>query len=151
VRAYKRLSRVERAFRICKNFALEVGPIRHRLDDRVRAHVFLCMLAYYVRLHMEQALAPILFTEHDPEAAAAQVGSIVAPAARSQVTLAKIRRKRTEDGLPVQSFRSLLKHMATLTKNTVRMGDTEVVFDQFTQLTELQERAFQLLDVSFRL
>ena len=151
VRAYKRLSRVERAFRICKAFALEVGPIRHRLDDRVRAHVFLCMLAYYVRLHMEQALAPILFTEHDPEAAAAQVGSIVAPAVRSQATLAKIRRKRTADGLPVQSFRSLLKHMATLTKNTVRMGDTEVVFDQFTQPTELQERAFQLLDVSFRI
>ena len=151
VRAYKRLSRVERAFRICKAFALEVGPIRHRLDDRVRAHIFLCMLAYYVRLHMERALAPILFTEHDPEAAAAQVSSIVAPAVRSQVTLAKIRRKRTEDGLPVQSFRSLLKHLATLTKNTVRMGDTEVVFDQFTQPTELQERTFQLLDVSFRI
>lgn len=151
VRAYKRLSRVERAFRICKDFALEVGPIRHRLDDRVRAHVFLCMLAYYVRLHMEQALAPILFTEHDPEAAAAQVSSIVAPAVRSQATLTKIQRKRTEDGLPVQSFRSLLKHMATLTKNTVRMGDTAVVFDQFTQPTELQERAFKLLDVSPRM
>ena len=66
VRAYKSLSRVERAFRVCKDFALEVEPIRHRREDRVRAHVFLCMLAYYVRLHMEQALAPILFTDHDP-------------------------------------------------------------------------------------
>jgi len=150
VRSYKRLSRVERAFRISKNFALEVGPIRHRLDDRVRAHIFLCMLAYYVRLHMEQALAPILFTEHDPEAARARVSSIVAPAVRSRATVTKIQRKRTEDGLPVQSFRSLLKHLATLTKNTVRMGDTEVEFNQFTQPTELQDRAFQLLEVSFR-
>ena len=151
VRAYKRLSRVERAFRVCKAFALEVGPIRHRLDDRVRAHVFLCMLAYYVRLHMEQALAPILFTEHDPEAAAAQVGSIVAPAVRSQATLAKVRRKRTADGLPVHSFRSLLKDLATLTKNTMRICDTEIVFDQYTLPTKLQQRAFQLLDVSSRI
>ena len=151
VRAYKRLSRVERAFRICKAFALEVGPIRHRLDDRVRAHVFLCMLAYYVRLHMEQALAPILFTEDDPEAAKAQPASVVAPAQRSPRTLTKIAKKRTEDGLPAQSFRSLFKHLATLTRNRVKMGDTEVEFDQYPELTQLQERAFQLLEVPFRI
>ena len=151
VRAYKRLSRVERAFRICKDFALEVEPIRHRREDRVRAHVFLCMLAYYVRLHMEQALAPILFTDHEPERAEARKPSVVAPATRSQAALRKTRRKQTEDGLPVHSFRSLMSDLATLTKNTVRMGDTAVEFTQYAQPTVLQERAFQLLDVSYRM
>ncbi len=150
VRAYKRLSRVERAFRICKDFALEVEPIRHRRVDRVRAHVFLCMLAYYVRLHMEQALAPILFTDHEPESAEARKPSVVAPAIRSEAALRKTRRKHTEDGLPVHSFRSLMSDLATLTKNTVRMGDTAVEFTQYARPTELQERAFQLLDVSYR-
>ena len=150
VRAYKRLSRVERAFRICKDFALEVEPIRHRRVDRVRAHVFLCMLAYYVRLHMERALAPILFTDHEPESAEARKPSVVAPAIRSEAALRKTRRKHTEDGLPVHSFRSLMSDLATLTKNTVRMGDTAVEFTQYARPTELQERAFQLLDVSYR-
>lgn len=151
VRAYKSLSRVERAFRVCKDFALEVEPIRHRREDRVRAHVFLCMLAYYVRLHMERALAPILFTDHDPNGAEAPQPSIVAPATRSAAALRKARRKRTDDGLPVHSFRSLMNDLATLTMNTVRMGDTAVEFTQYAQPTVLQERAFQLLDVSFRL
>ena len=150
VRAYKSLSHVERAFRVCKDFALEVEPIRHRREDRVRAHVFLCMLAYYVRLHMEQALAPILFTDHDPEGAQASKPSIVAPAVRSPAALRKARRKRTDDGLPVHSFRSLMRDLATLTKNTVRLGDTAVVFTQYAQPTVLQERAFHLLDVSYR-
>ncbi len=150
VRAYKRLSRVERAFRICKDFALEVEPIRHRRVDRVRSHVFLCMLAYYVRLHMERALAPILFTDHEPERAEARKPSVVAPAIRSEAALRKTRRKHTEDGLPVHSFRSLMSDLATLTKNTVRMGDTAVEFTQYARPTELQERAFQLLDVSYR-
>lgn len=150
VRAYKRLSRVERAFRICKDFALEVEPIRHRRDDRVRAHVFLCMLAYYVRLHMEQALAPILFTDHDPESAEGRRSSIVAPAARSPAALRKTRLKHSHDGLPIHSFRSLLSDLATLTKNAVRMGNTAVVFDQYARPTKLQDRAFQLLGVSYR-
>lgn len=81
VRAYKRLSEVEQAFRISKDFALEVEPIRHLREDRVRAHIFLCMLALYVRIHMEQALAPILFTDHDPEGA--RPASVVAPVAPS--------------------------------------------------------------------
>jgi hypothetical protein len=150
VRAYKSLSRVERAFRVCKDFSLEVEPIRHRRVDRVRAHIFLCMLAYYVRLHMEQALAPILFTDHDPEAAAARKPSVVAPAVRSPGALRKTRHKRTEDGLPVHSFSSLMNDLATLTKNTVRMGNTVVEFTQYARPTDLQEKAFQLLDVSFR-
>ncbi len=151
VRAYKRLSEVERAFRICKDFALAVEPIYHRREDRVRAHVFLCMLALYVRQHMEQALAPILFTDHDKPGAEARPTSIVAPARRSEAAELKIRRKRTSDGLPVHSFRSLLQDLATLTKNTVRVGETPVRFEQYARPTQLQARAFQLLDLSYRL
>ncbi len=151
VRAYKRLSEVERAFRICKDFALAVEPIYHRREDRVRAHVFLCMLALYVRQHMEQALAPILFTDHDKPGAEARPTSIVAPARRSEAAEQKIRRKRTSDGLPVHSFRSLLQDLATLTKNTVRVGETPVRFEQYARPTQLQARAFQLLDLSYRL
>jgi hypothetical protein len=150
VRAYKRLSRVERAFRISKDFALEVEPIRHRREERVRAHVFLCMLALYVRLHMEQALAPILFTDHDPVRAEARKTSIVAPAVRSEAALRKRARKQTDDGSTVHSFRSLLSHLKTLTKNTVRMGATAVTFEQYTQPTSTQAKAFELLDVSYR-
>ena len=151
VEAYKRLSRVEQAFRISKDFSLEVEPIRHRREDRVRAHVFLCMLALYVRLHMEHDLAPILFTDHDTIGAKARKASVVEPATRSKAAEQKVRRKRTEDGLPVQSFRSLMKSLATLTKNTVRMGNTHVEFEQYAQPTPLQERAFELLDISFRI
>ncbi|MFQ5840739.1 MAG: IS1634 family transposase [Candidatus Methylomirabilales bacterium] len=151
VRAYKRLSRLEQAFRISKDFALEVEPIYHRREDRVRAHVFLCMLAFYVRQHMEQALAPILFTDHDPQGAEARRESVVAPAVRSEAAVQKVRRKRTADGLPVHSFRSLLRDLATLTKNTVRMGETPVRFEQYARPTQLQERAFGLLEVSYRL
>ncbi len=151
VRAYKRLSEVERAFRICKDFALAVEPIYHRREDRVRAHVFLCMLALYVRQHMELALAPILFTDHDPDGAETRQTSIVAPAIRSEAAEQKIRRKRTSDGLPVHSFRSLLQDLATLTKNTVRVGETPVRFEQYARPTQLQARAFQLLDLSYRL
>lgn len=151
VRAYKRLSEVERAFRICKDFALEVEPIYHRREDRVRGHLFLCMLAFYVRQHMERALAPILFTDHDPEAAEARRDSVVAPATRSEAAERKIRRQRTEDGLPVHSFRSLLQDLATLTRNTVRVGDTPARIEQYARPTRLQSRAFELLDVSYRL
>lgn len=151
VRAYKRLSEVEQAFRISKDFALEVEPIYHRREDRVRAHLLICMLALYVRLHMEQALAPLLFTDHDPAGAEARRASVVAPAKISEVASQKKHRKRTEDGFPVLSFRSLLGSLATLTKNTVRMGETDVVYEQYAEPTPLQERAFELLRVSFRL
>lgn len=151
VRAYKRLSAVERAFRISKDFSLAVEPIYHRLEDRVRAHIFLCMLALYVRIHMERALAPLLFTDHDPAGAEAKRTSIVAPATHSDAATAKKRRKRTEDGLPVQSFRSLLKGLATLTKNTIRMHDTHITFEQYARPTPLQDKAFDLLGVSYRM
>ncbi|HSR42189.1 MAG TPA: transposase, partial [Longimicrobiales bacterium] len=151
VRAYKRLSEVERAFRISKDFSLEVEPIYHRLEDRVRAHIFLCMLALYVRIHMERALAPILFTDHDPAGAEAKRASIVAPAPLSDAALSKKRLKKTEDGFPVQSFRSLLGGLATLTKNTIRMQDSDITFEQYARPTPLQDKALDLLDVSYRL
>lgn len=151
VRAYKRLARIERDFRLSKNFALEVEPIRHRREDRVRAHVLLCMLALYVRVHMEQALAPILFTDHEPDQAEALKTSIVAPAVRSPAARRKLARKTTDDGLPLHSFRSLLADLRTLTKNTVRLADTDVTFERYARPTPLQARAFELLDVNPRL
>jgi hypothetical protein len=150
VRAYKRLAEVEQAFRISKDFALEVEPVRHRREDRVRAHFFLCMLALYVCVHMEQALAPLLFVDHDPEGAAARKASVVAKATISKAAARKKARKRTGDGLPVQSFRSLLRSLATLTKNTVRLGESTVTLEQYTRPTPLQERVFNSLGVSYR-
>lgn len=149
VRAYKRLSEVEQAFRISKDFSLEVEPIYHRLETRVRAHIFLCMLALYVRIHMEQALAPILFTDHDPDGAEANRASVVAPATVSDAAKKKKHLKRTEDGFPVQSFRSLLNDLATLTKNTIRMQDSDITFEQYARPTPLQEKALDLLSVSY--
>jgi hypothetical protein len=151
VRAYKNLSELEQAFRIMKRFALEVGPIRHRLDNRVRAHVFLCMLARYVRWHMERALAPLLLTDHDPEGGEARRTSIVAPARRSHAGERKARRQRTDDGKPARSLKTLLEDLRTLTKNEARVEGTEVSFDKYTRPTPLQEKAFELLDVSFRM
>ena len=120
VAAYKALATVERAFRCLKTIDLQVRPIYHRLSDRVRAHVFLCMLAYYVEWHMRQALAPLLFAEHDPAAAAEKRASPVKPAERSEPTKRKTNTGRTDHGLPAHHFRGLLDHLATLTRNTVR-------------------------------
>ena len=151
VRAYKGLSEVERAFRVLKDFALEVEPIRHRKEDRVRAHVFLCMLAYYVRKHMEQALAPILLTDHDPEGAKARRDSIVAPARRSEAGERKVRRQRTDEGEPARSFQTLLADLKTLTKNETRMEGTDITFHKYARPTRLQQKAFDLLGVSYRM
>ena len=106
------------------------------------------MLAYYVEWHMRQALAPILFDDHDPVAAQAQRDSIVAPAQRSPKALHKAHSKRTEDGLPVHSFQTLLADLATIAKNTVVMNEN--VMQLITTPTTLQSRAFQLLQVSLR-
>jgi hypothetical protein len=151
VRAYKDLAQVEKAFRALKDFSLEVEPIRHRLDHRVRAHVFLCMLAFYVRKHMERALAPLLLVDHDPEGAEARRSSIVAPARRSVAGERKVSHQMTDDGLPARSFETLLADLSTLTKNEVRVEGTNILFDKYTQPTPLQEEAFRLLDVSYRL
>lgn len=151
VQAYKDLSEVEQAFRVMKGFALEVGPIRHRIEERVRAHVFLCMLAHYVRWHMEKALAPMLLTDHDPQGAEARRDSIVAPAQRSRAGERKVRSQRTDEGDPARSFDTLMEGLKTLTKNETRVDGTEVTFDKYTRPTPLQEKAFGLLGVSFRM
>ena len=148
VRAYKRLSAVERAFRSLKTVDLKVRPVFHRTADRVRAHVFLCMLAYYVECHMRRALAPLLFDDEDPDAAEAARTSIVAPARVSDAAKEKARGKRTADGLPVHSFRTLLGDLATIAKNRVvpRLPGAEP-FDVLTRPTALQREAFKLLGV----
>ena len=147
VQTYKDLAKVERAFRSLKTIDLKVRPIHHRLEDRVRAHVFLCMLAYYVEWHMRTLLAPILFDDDDHEAAKAARASVVAPAQRSAKAKLKDATKRTEDDKPVHSFRTLLKDLATLAKNHVRTG-AQHEFDVLTQKTDLQNTAFELLGVS---
>jgi transposase len=152
VRAYKDLAVVERAFRSTKTVDLKVRPIYHRLADRVRSHVFLCMLAYYVEWHMRAALAPILFDDDDRQAAAAQRSSIVRPAARSEKALRKAANKITDDGLPVHSFHTLLSDLATIACNTCQASIPNVpTFEKVTVPTALQRRALELLGVSERL
>lgn len=148
VRAYKDLSKVERAFRSLKSVDLKVRPLHHRRADRVRAHVLLCMLAYYVEWHMRRALAPLLFDDHDPAAAERQRASIVAPARRSPAALAKAGRKRTDDDLPVHSFRTLLTDLGTLVVNTMQVAGDGSTFTLQTEPTPFQQRCFELLGVT---
>ena len=145
VRAYKDLAKVERAFRCLKTVDLHLRPIHHRLVPRVRVHVFLCMLAYYVEWHMRQALAPLLFAEDDPQGAAERRGSPVKPARRSASTEAKALTKKTSEGETVHRFRGLLEHLATLTKNTIQPKGDLPAFDRLTVPTPLQQKAFDLL------
>lgn len=147
VLAYKSLARVERAFRSLKSIELEVRPVHHRLAGRVRAHVFLCMLAYYVAWHMRRTLPPLLFEDHDRPAAAVSRTSPVAAAQVSPAARAKARARKTDDGEPVHSFRTLLADLATLTRNTVRFGDN-LPITVLAQPTPLQQRAFHLLGVA---
>jgi len=148
VRAYKSLATVERAFRSLKTVDLQVRPIGHRLADRVRAHVFVCMLAYYVEWHMRQALAPLLFDDDDKTAAEAQRASVVAPAQRSPRALRKAQTHQSDDGGPVHSFQTLLHDLATVTKNRLRFCESLTETTMFTTPTPLQQRAFDLLQVS---
>ncbi|MGB9028270.1 MAG: IS1634 family transposase, partial [Rhodomicrobium sp.] len=150
VSAYKSLAQVERAFRSIKTVDLEVRPIHHRLAGRVRAHVFLCMLAYYVAWHMRQALAPLLFDDHDKENAGKGRPSPVAPAKVSAAAKAKAASRRTGDGLPAHSFRTLLQDLGTLTRNTVRMGDAPQAI-MLAKPTPLQQAVFDKLEVPLTL
>ena len=145
VHYYKDLSIVERAFRSFKSVDLKVRPIYHYSADRVRAHVLLCMLAYYVEWHMRQALAPILFDDHRPEAAEAARSSVVAPAQRSPEALAKAQDKQTADGFPVHSFRTLLSDLRTIARNTIQFAETSLIIT--TSPTAQQQRVFELLKV----
>ena len=148
VRAYKGLSKAERAFRRLKTVDLNVRPIRHRLPDRVRAHVLLCMLAYYVQWHMRESLAPILFDDDDRPAGEALRDSAVAPARRSRRADRKAATKRTQDDYPVHSFRTLLADLATITKNRIQPKLPGAgTFDKVTQPTQLQGRALSLLRI----
>jgi len=150
VRNYKSLAHVEHAFRCIKTVDLELRPVFHWTAPRVRAHVLLCMLAYYLECHMRQKLAPILFDDHDRSAAEAQRSSPVAKAKTSPAARRKAARKRTDpiDGetLPVHSFRTLLADLATLTRNTVCFGAQRLSIVLATP-TDVQRRAFRLLGV----
>jgi transposase len=146
VRSYKQLSVVERAFRRLKTVDLKVRPIHHRLEDRVRAHVFLCMLAYYVEWHMRRKLARLLFEDHDKEAAKLRRESVVKPAQRSEAAERKAGTKHHNDELPVHSFRSLLSDLATPTINQIQPGNASLpTFNKLTNPTPLQKKAFSLL------
>jgi transposase len=146
VKAYKGLSGVERAFRSLKGVDLKIRPIHHRLEDRVRAHVLLCMLACYVEWHMRERLAPLLFEDAQPAEGQLLRTSIVAPAQRSVQAQNKARRKKTDDGLPVHSFQTMLKDLQTIARNTVAMQS--VTFDIITTPTAFQQRVLTLLGVS---
>jgi transposase len=142
VRSYKRLSKVERAFRSLKSIDHQIRPVHHYSDDRVRAHVFLCMLAYYLRWHLEQAWAPLLFKDEEPPLAE----DPVAPAQRSAAAQNKASSQRLPDGTPVHSLRTLLRELATLTRNRVRALDAdEAEFEMLSAPTPLQARALALI------
>ncbi len=153
VRAYKNLSVVERAFRCCKTVDLKVRPIYHRLADRVRAHVFLCMLAYYLEWHMRQSLATLLFDHEEQALVEEKLDSPVAPAPRSRTALRKAGSKRTQDNFPVHSFATLLADLATIVKNKVKakLPSSEVTFDKITCPTPVQQKALDLLGVNLLL
>ena len=151
VSSYKALAQVERVFRAF-NTDLGIRPIRHRTEDRVRAHVFLRMLSYYLSWHLQARLAPLLFTDDDKPAARATRPSPVAPAARSPRALAKAATKHTPGDLPVHSFTSLLTDLATICLNTIAPADPALPgFRLVTTPTALQRQAFELLGVSHRL
>jgi hypothetical protein len=147
---YKGLEDVERFFRAL-NSELDVRPIRHRLADRVRAHMLLRMLSYYLGWHLKQLLAPILFQDHDKDQARAKRANPVGPAERSDPALTKASRKRTEDGQPVHSFTSLLADLGTICANHIQPADDMPSFTMITTPTALQRRAFELLGVTHRL
>jgi transposase len=149
VKAYKSLSQVERAFRCLKTVDLHVRPIHHWLEERVRAHVFLCMLAYYLEWNLRARLAPMLYDDDDKDAAEALRSSPVAKAERSPAALAKRATGRTEDGAPVHSFQSLLADLATLARNTIVTAIApNRPFTVMTRPTPIQQKAFDLLDIS---
>ncbi|MGO9901165.1 MAG: IS1634 family transposase, partial [Solirubrobacteraceae bacterium] len=140
VRAYKQLKVNEHAFREMKT-PLEIRPIHHRLEDRVRAHAFLCMLACYVQYELAKRLTPMLFTDDTPLTPA----DPVAPARRSPQANAKAGSARTAEGQVAHSFKDLIAELGTLTRNTVRVTTIDATYQQLTTPTELQKRAFELL------
>ena len=146
VRNYKALANVERAFRSLKTIDLKVRPIHHRTADRVRAHIFLCLLAYYVEWHMREAWRELMFADTDQKAKATR--DPVAPAKRSEAALLKVASHTLDDGTPAHSFSTLLAELATIVRNTCRTpnaGDDAPTFDLLTTPNSKQQRAFELI------
>ena len=141
VTAYKNLKYVERDFRHIKSDDLDLRPVFHRLEERVKAHVLICMLACYLTWHLRRAWAPLTFTDQDPPAP----GNPVAPARRSASAQAKASAQRDPAGRPYRSFRGLLEHLATLTRNQVRFTGTHASTDMLTEPTSEQRQAFDLI------
>ena len=141
VTAYKNLKYVERDFRHIKSDDLDLRPVFHRLEERVKAHVLICMLACYLTWHLRQAWAPLTYTDQDPPAPA----SPVAPARRSAAAQAKASAQHDAAGRPYRSFRSLLEHLATLPRNQVRFTATNITVPMLTEPTSTQREAFTLI------
>ena len=141
VAAYKNLKYVERDFRHIKSDDLDLRPVFHRLEERVRAHVLICMLACYLTWHLRRAWAPLTFTDENPPAP----DNPVAPARRSLAAQAKASYQHDPSGQPYRSFRGLLDHLATLTRNQVRYTGTQVTVPMLTEPTSTQRQAFDLL------
>jgi transposase len=142
VRSYKGLEQVERAFKTFKGPELEIRPIHHRLEDRVRAHVFVCMLAYYLTWHLRQAWAPLLFKDETPPTPT----DPVAKASRSTQAHRKAQTKRTSTGERCHSYKSLLAELATLTRNTIRLPGTQATFHKLAEPTPTQAAALDLAE-----
>ena len=146
VRSYKLLSNVERAFRSLKTIDLKVRPIHHRLEERVRAHIFLCMLAYYVEWHMLEAWRGILFSDEDPQAK--RTRDPVAPAKRSAKALRKVHSHTLDDGTEAHSFQTVLEDLSTIVRNVCRRKQAlegEATFTITTLPNERQQKAIDLL------
>lgn len=142
ISAYKDLSRVERDFRSMKAIDIDIRPIHHHLQDRVRAHAFICMLATYLTFHLRRSLAPLTFTDTEPPGRADPVG----PAPRSASARSKDATKKNSEGVEVRGYRELLEHLGTLTRNTMRVvGNQSVTFDMLATPTPTQRRVFELL------
>lgn len=146
VRSYKRLAEVERAFRCLKGLDLLVRPIRHRTEERVPAHIFLCLLAYYVEWHLRQAWAPLLFEDEERREERKRRDPIL-PTEPSASAKAKKSSHQTTDGLPVQSFATLLAELASRARVTyqIQSGDAQVTCQQVPAPTPLQARAYELI------
>ena len=144
VLAYKRLAKVERAFRTMKSVDLQVRPIYHRTEERVKAHLFICMLAYYVEWHLRQAWAPLLYTDEE----GSQRDTPVSPVQPSESGKLKKKRAHGVDGLPLQSFSGLMKSLATLCLNRIRLGAKGPLYTRTTRPTPLQATAFSLIGVA---
>jgi hypothetical protein len=134
-------------FRSLETVDLQLRPIYHHNDDRIRSHVFLCMLAYYVEWHMRERLGELLYEDTDRESADQERSSIVSPSVRSASAQQKDASRKTPDGHPVQSFQDLLRDLSTLSRCHLRLPSSDVEFRQLTESTATQRRALELLKV----